>query len=116
MKGFISTSKSKELALEFGFSNCTPPNLPVLFKIRFKTDKGVFDMKSLNKKFSAYPKEDEVILQDGLSYQVMNVGRKTEEDVGTYFEIELQHPPEIDAKPYEQRKRVETLKKLQSGK
>jgi len=82
MKGFISTSKSKELALEFSFSNCKPPNQPVLFKIHFKNEQGVFDMKSLNKKFSAYPKEDEVILQDGLSYQVMNVGTKEDEGVG----------------------------------
>ena len=41
--------------------------IPVVFEILFNSDKGLIGMTS---EFSAYPDEQEVLLQDGLKYEI----------------------------------------------
>ena len=43
---------------------------PVIYKIIFKGQKGLFEM---SKDYTAYPGEDEVLIQDGLEYKIKNV-------------------------------------------
>ena len=70
--GYISSSRSREFALNFAFKNLnsegTRDQIPVVLEISFSGKKGMFEM---SKYFSAFPGEDEVLIQDGLEYRVL---------------------------------------------
>ena len=71
--GYTSTSKHLALALKFAFSplDSDSNNLqPVIFKIKFRGNSGLFE---LDDELTAYPGENEVLLQDGLKYRVLRV-------------------------------------------
>ncbi len=64
--------------------------LPVLFRINFSGDRGIFELSS---GYSAYPEEEEVIIQDGLKYKVINnTDNFDEEKQMSYKLIELVFP------------------------
>ena len=46
---------------------------PVLFKIKFEGDKGLLKVPN---EYSAFPEEEEILVQDGLEYRVANVSSK----------------------------------------
>lgn len=78
----------------------------MLFEIEFTGDKGLFE---LSKEYTAYPDENEVLIQDGLKYRVLEsepqVYLQEDDDDGdgseqtrksgshSYHFIRLQHPP-----------------------
>ena len=67
LKGFTSTSINKKVALNFAFSEVTNEmdvveKLPVLIEIQIKGSNQFFSVMGL----SAYPQEDEFLLQDGI--------------------------------------------------
>ena len=68
LTGYTSSSKKKDNALKFTLFNDSNDKIPVLFQIDFKGDRGLFEMSY---GFSAYPGEDEVLIQDGLEYRIM---------------------------------------------
>ena len=51
------------MALHFAVSNASETELPVVFEIIFKGPIGLFD---LTDEFTAFPEEQEVLIQDGL--------------------------------------------------
>ena len=69
LKGFTSTSLSKEAALGFTDNSLEPEKIPVLMVIDFKGRRQYFNLSS--EKYSAYPSEQEVLLQDGIQYRVL---------------------------------------------
>lgn len=52
----------------------------VIYEINFKGDRGIFFMS--NRKFTAHPEEQEILVQDGLDYKIVSVqkSRVTLED------------------------------------
>ena len=65
-----------EVALRFALNDLEENHkIAVVFQIEFNGNKGFFEM---TKGYSAFPKEDEVLVQDGLEYSVLS---KTEETV-----------------------------------
>ena len=72
LQGYTSTTLSQERALNFSFKggNGEVDVLPVLIEIKVK---GKHELFFLNKAgLSAYPDEEEVVLQDGALYKVVN--------------------------------------------
>lgn len=65
--------------------------IPVLFQIKFKGDKGLFE---LSEEFTAYPEEDEVLIQDGLEYKVVENKREYDDNQVEYRLVTLKYPPE----------------------
>ena len=65
--GYTSTSKDISTALNFAFMFLKEDQTPVLFEISFKGSSGLFQ---LTQGFTAYPGENEVLVQDGLTYRV----------------------------------------------
>ena len=63
--GYISTSLEYDVALDFAFAKTNNNKIPVVYEIDFKDNKGLF---KLGHGYSAYPEENEVLLQDGLEY------------------------------------------------
>ena len=65
--------------------------LPVLYEIEFNGDKGLFCM---NDGFSAYDGEDEVLIQDGLEYRVVDNYQEVDQlTQKRYHFIKLRYPP-----------------------
>lgn len=63
----------------------------MVFKITFHGDKGLF---KLTEGCTAYYGEGEVLIQDGLRYQITGKKERVDEKSGlTYTEISLLHPP-----------------------
>ena len=48
--------------------NLPPEKTPVVFEIEFHGTSGLFELSS---EFTAYPDEQEVLVQDGLEYRVV---------------------------------------------
>ena len=46
---------------------CSDLHIPVILEIHFKKNTGFFELTS---EFSAYPEEEEVLVQDGLQYLI----------------------------------------------
>ena len=88
--GYTSTSKDFATALKFAFEDYKNDKTPVVFEILFKGNNGIFE---LTKGYSAYPGEQEVLIQDGLTYLVKN---KTQNQHPTtnnkFYQITLQYP------------------------
>ena len=87
--GYTSTSKQFDKALEFATTGCSPEQLPVVFEIHFKGKSGLFE---LDDSITAYPGEQEVLLQDGLEYRVLSNTEKETQDTRHKFRlIQLQY-------------------------
>ena len=56
--------------------------VPVIMKIHFRGKSGLFE---LTNKFTAYPNEGEVLLQDGLEYQVISNDEMKTKDTNECF-------------------------------
>ena len=65
--GYTSTSMDISTALEFALMYLKDDQTPVLFEITFKGSSGLFQ---LTQGFTAFPEENEVLVQDGLTYRV----------------------------------------------
>ena len=65
--GYTSTSKSFNCALDFAFMELTEEKVPVVFEINFEGQTGLFEMSA---GYSAFPQEEEVLVQDGLQYLI----------------------------------------------
>ena len=65
--GYTSTSKDFKTALNFAFNDLKPDKMPIVFEIIFKGSSGLFQLTA---GFTAYPNEQEVLVQDGLTYLV----------------------------------------------
>lgn len=97
LTGYISSSRDRNVAMNFALSDVIEGHKPVLFQIEFKGDKGLFEMSS---GFSAFENEDEVLVQDGLAYRVLQntqlIYRKrhtAEGDIRKEYQlIQLQYP------------------------
>ena len=88
--GYTSTSKQLDKALEFATVECPPDLIPVVFEIFFKGTSGLFE---LDDGITAYPGEEEVLLQDGLEYKVIgNEDRENKATQQKYRLIQLKYP------------------------
>ena len=65
--GYISTSLKSSIALGFALFGDKNDNFAVLLEIDFIGDTGLF---KLTGEFTAYPEEDEILVQDGLEYLI----------------------------------------------
>ena len=59
---------------------------PVVLEIEFHGNKGIFEMSA---PYTSYPGEDEVLIQDGLPYQVILKTEETMDDGRTYTKVKL---------------------------
>ena len=92
LTGYTSTSTEFDCAFEFSQQNCQHDQLPVVFEIQFLQNFGLFYLSS---EYTAYPDEDEVLIQDGLQYQVLESKEMIEEQSGKkYVLIRMRHPVE----------------------
>ena len=67
LTGYTSTSKYFDKALQFAVTKCHENQIPVVFEISFDGNSGLFE---LDDEITAYPGEQEVLLQDGLEYRI----------------------------------------------
>ena len=67
LTGYTSTSKDFDKAFQFAVAKCHENQIPVVFKISFHGNSGLFE---LDDGITAYPGEQEVLLQDGLEYRI----------------------------------------------
>ena len=64
--------------------------VPVIFEISFRSKKGLFELAD---EYTAFPGEDEVLLQDGLKYRVIdNSDEETENTKKKFQLIKLVYP------------------------
>ena len=70
LKGYTSTSKSLTVAKSFALNDVPLGRYPVIYKIAFTGDEGLFYLSNSN--FSAY-QEREVLVQDGLKYKIKSI-------------------------------------------
>lgn len=68
LTGYQSSSRRERIAMLFAFLKLQEGEIPVIFQINFTGDKGLFEM---SKGYSVFPSEDEVLVQDGLEYRVL---------------------------------------------
>lgn len=102
LQGYASTSKSRRVALDFAFGNKDPTRKSVLFEIDL-TDGTIsgycFQMNLID--FTAYPEEDEILLDDGRPFEVRDVVESKEKNKNNEFQdiikIQLKSklPPQI---------------------
>ena len=69
LPGYTSTSKDMSQALNFAFDYLKDDQIPVILEITFKGNSGLFE---LTEGYSAYPEENEILLQDGLKYKIIS--------------------------------------------
>ena len=70
LQGFTSTTLNREVAVGFAIGDEDPEKCPLLIEIKIK---GGLQLFSLNSgELSAYPKEEEILLQDGIEYRVVH--------------------------------------------
>ena len=67
--GYTSTSKDFNVAKKFALQDLRDDQIPVIFEIEFKGQTGLFE---LTPDYTAYPGENEVLVQDGLQYLIMD--------------------------------------------
>ena len=73
---------NRDIAIKFALEDVQEPKKPVLLKIEWK---GLEDHFRLNSnEYSAYPKEEEILLNDGLAMNVTNIEKNWEVDGGYY--------------------------------
>ena len=76
LTGYTSTTLKRDVALAFAVKNSDSLDndtnkKSILLQIEFTGDNQFFYLNS--KKYSAYPGEKEVLLQDGIQYKVVSV-------------------------------------------
>ena len=78
LQGFTSTSQLKEKALSFALFDITAPEnkgkVSVLFQISFKGNQQFFSLNSRD--YSAYPHEEEILIQEGIKFKVIDIVEK----------------------------------------
>ena len=82
--GYTSTSKRCGRALNFAFKELKQHQVPVLFEISFKSQSGLFE---LTEGYTAYPEEEEILVQDGLQYLITANDKKMIEDTKEPFQV-----------------------------
>lgn len=92
--GFTSSTLDKNKACGFAFDAKTlnvddPEKMPVLVEIQFTGRQQYFYMDS--REVSAYPSEKEILLQDGIRYQVVDITPRTE----TFTVLEKEYTKEV---------------------
>ena len=88
--GYTSTSRNMQRAAMFAFRDVKSYQIPVVLEIEFKGLGGIFEM---GEGFSAYPDEEEVLLQDGLQYSIEAVTEKfTHDTKEQFFIVKLKYP------------------------
>jgi len=70
LTGYTSSSRDPTIAMNFAFDDLSDNQVPVVFEIKFKGKRGLFEM---SEQYTAYPGEDEVLIQDGLQYRIIGV-------------------------------------------
>ena len=90
LTGYTSTSKLLQTAINFALQECEYPQVPVILEIHFKKNTGFFEMTS---EYSAYPEEEEVLVQDGLQYLITgNIEMEVENSNKKIKVIQLKYP------------------------
>ena len=88
--GYTSTSRCQQQAQIFAFEGLKTDQVPVVLQIEFEGHDGIFEM---GEGFSAYPEEEEVLLQDGLEYSLQDVTEHLAHDTDKpYFIVKLKYP------------------------
>lgn len=77
MVGYLSSSSEESVALKFALDGVKDDRVAVLFKIAFTGSNGLIKTE----KFSAFPEEKEILIQDGLEYLVTSK-KEIEEEIG----------------------------------
>ena len=88
LTGYTSTSKDIEVAVRFALNDLTEDKLAVIFVLDFKSQKGLFEM---SKGYTAFPGEDEVLVQDGLQYLITKTEQISIEGQEVYC-LHFQYP------------------------
>ena len=88
--GYTSTSKRFGTALHFAKKDIKDDQIPVVFEIQFKGKSGLFE---LDDDITAYPGEQEVLLQDGFEYRILSNKDIETKNTGNKFRlIKLRYP------------------------
>lgn len=96
LTGFQSTSSSQIVAEEFAFKDLAADRNAVLYEIDFTGDEGLLKMLP---DFTSYEEEGEVLLQDGLDYDVVDIKMapvtdpKILAEYDQVLKVHLVHPP-----------------------
>ena len=91
LQGYTSTTTDKSTAINFALKNLEQNQIPLILKIEFKGQKGLFSM-SKGQGYSAYDDESEVIVQDGLQYLVTHKESFDFDNDQRMYYIELKYP------------------------
>ena len=90
MLGYTSTSLNFFNALQFSFDSLNSEQVPVVFQIVFRGSEGLFQLTT---GFTAYPDEQEVLVQDGLTYLVTDNSEQLDPETNQTFRlIKLSYP------------------------
>ena len=100
LPGFTSTSLDKDVALNYAiqpYPNCQKNSedlhFPVLYEIFFTKNQGFIKIEEID---TEYPFENEILLQDGLTYTVLSKSliqiADQNENVKDCFHIQLHFP------------------------
>ena len=90
LTGYTSTTKKFSNALGFATEDCEEWQTPVILEINFLKPTGFFE---LTPQYSAYPSEQEILVQDGLQYLITsNTEEETTKSKTKYRLIKLKYP------------------------
>jgi hypothetical protein len=79
LKGFTSTSLNIEIAFKFMFKRLREEDVPVLYQIDNLDKDGWYYFKLDNSDYSLFPKEQEVLLLTGTSFEIIQISEKEHE-------------------------------------
>ena len=80
--GYTSTSLDIRVAKKFANFDLKDDEMPVIYEISFHGQKGLFQLTS---EFTAFPGEEEVLVQDGLKYLITQNTKIKCESTGQIF-------------------------------
>lgn len=94
LRGYTSTSLNQDVAIEFAMKYNIPERHPVLFSMNMRDGTLGGHCFLMNERiFSAYPSEEELLLDDGLPFKVITCReRKIDDRVLTVIVLECEMP------------------------
>lgn len=97
VRGYTSTSLREEVAVEFAMKYKDPDRHPVLYCINLRDGTMGGHCFLLNERcYTAYPEEEELLLDDGLPFKVLTVYEKrVDERILTVVELESRMPQRL---------------------
>ena len=73
LRGFTSTSESKDVAFGFMFNHLKPSDVPVLYQIQGVDPNGYLYFRLNMKEYATFLNEKEVLFYSGMDFKILDI-------------------------------------------